>query len=1210
MKDNLHPVQKRLAFLHGSQCGFCTPGIVMSLYTILRSNPDATPEEIEESLDGNLCRCTGYRPILDAAKSLSNQKATQSCCMGGTGKCPCAAAAGDAVSATESLVSSTECVMRNYPSLDEEMKDRGLCEPIFPPSLLNYEPSDFLLTKERFSWFRPVTLTSLLEYLQANPASKLLVGNTEIGIEVKFKGAKYASYIHTKHVPEMQAVILEENGLRVGASVTLQHLQQVCRQLYKERENDPKVRFCKAIDCMLKWFASNNIRNVASIGGNIVTASPISDMNPVLCACNAILLISSQERTREVPIRNFFKSYRVVDLQPGEVLVDIFIPFSRPWEFIIPLKQARRREDDISIVTACISFNLAVSNEPTSEVADTDDKCDEPVHWKVVDSSLYFGGMAATTISAYETSTMLVGRPWNAVTALDACEAVSAELRLPDTAPGGQGLYRTTLCASFLYRAYLNVSSQLMEAIKHSIAPEDLPAVPTIELSEQSAVESFLSVPKGVSRGEQKYTPRQGGLQQASPPFEHSPLGDSNTPRAPVGQPLRHSSAEAQVCGTAQYTDDIPTPDGGLYSALVTSTHAHAKILSINGEKCSLCPGFVALFTAADVKGKNEYGQIVQDQEIFAREKVVHYAQIIGIVVARSHREALDAAKAVEVLYEPLPVLMSIADAIASKSFFHTDMSYADGDVDSHIATSDCVVEGSINVGGQEHFYLEPHCCLVVPKDSCELEVFSSTQNANGIQLICAQACNLNASQVSCRVKRIGGGFGGKETASSLFAGPVAVAAFALQRPVRMTVERDLDMSITGQRHAYHAVYKAGCTAQGDLTSLDVKLYGNAGSTLDLSEPVLGRAMMAIDGCYKWASFRAEGFLCKTNQPSHTAFRGFGVPQGSMISETVIEHLSTVSRIPAQTIRERNLYQNGDRTPYHMPIENFVVAEGWEKLLKSAEVAKRQAEVDQFNAENKWIKRGLAILPGKFGIAYEFFLNQGGALLHVYTDGTLRLSHGGVEMGQGLHTKMRQIAARALNIDIDLIYISEMATNLVPNASSTAASISTDLYGMAVLHACEQINGRLSHLKESNPTASWQEIVNKAYFDRINLSAQGFYKTPGTQDYVWANPDQSQRGQPFVYFTQSVACSEVEVDCLSGDHTLKRSDILIDVGQSINPALDIGQVEGAFMQGVGWCTTEELVWGDAEHPWVRPGQLFTKGPGALICMSAYVGMDK
>lgn len=1196
MKDGLHPVQKRLAFLHGSQCGFCTPGIVMSLYTILRSNPDATPHEIEESLDGNLCRCTGYRPILDAAKSLSNHKAPGGCCTGSSGKCPCAeAAARDVDSNLRPIVNSTECVIRNHQSLAEEMKVRELCEPIFPPALLNFRPSDLFVQMDNFSWFRPVTLSALVEYLSTNPHSKLLVGNTEVGIEVNFKGAKYLSYIHTKHVPELQAVIIEERGLRIGASVTLQRLQHVCRTLCEQRVHVPETRFCKAIDDMLKWFASNNIRNVASIGGNIVTASPISDMNPVLCACNAMLRIASKEQTREVPIRSFFKSYRVVDLKPGEVLVDIYIPFTENWEFVIPLKQARRREDDISIVTACISIKLAVSTDNTT--TNSDDSRGEPAHWKIIESHFYFGGMAATTVAARKTSIMLHGRPWNQKSALDACDAISKELRLLETVPGGQGLYRTTLCASFLYRAYLNVSSQLHDAIKKSTGYKGLPAAPIIDPSELSAVESFLSLPKGGSRGEQKHTQRQGGMQKATPPNEHEPMGDANTKRAPVGQPLKHSSAEAQVCGAAQYTDDIPTPEGGLYSALVTSTQAHAKILSINGEKCAEVPGFVALFTAADVKGHIKFGQIVHDQELFAKDKVIHYGQIIGLVVARSHREALEAAKAVEVQYEVLPVLMSISDAIAANSFFHTDMSYTDGDIDARRAESDFVVEGTMNVGGQEHFYLEPHCCLVVPKDYCELEVYSSTQNANGVQLVCARACNLNASQVVCRVKRIGGGFGGKESAAAVFAGPVAVAAYALQQPVRLTVDRDLDMSISGQRHAYYATYKAGCSALGELKFMDIKLYGNAGSTMDLSEAVLSRAMFAIDGCYKWQSFHVEGFLCKTNQPSHTAFRGFGVPQGSVLVETVMEHLSTVSGIPAQDIRERNLYQDGDRTPYHMPIKEFVVAEGWEKLIASAEVSRRQSEIDRFNAENKWLKRGLAVLPGKFGIAYEFFLNQGGALIHVYIDGTVRLTHGGVEMGQGLHTKMRQIAARSLGIDIDLVFISEMATDLVPNASSTAASISTDLYGMAVLHACEQINARLANLKENNPTSSWQDIVNKAYFDRVNLSAQGFYRTPGIQDYVWSMEDQTKRGHPFVYFTQSVACSEVEVDCLTGDHTLLRSDILIDVGQSINPAIDIGQVEGGFMQGVGWCTTEELVWGDADHPWVRPGQLFTRGPG-------------
>lgn len=458
------------------------------------------------------------------------------------------------------------------------------------------------------------------------------------------------------------------------------------------------------------------------------------------------------------------------------------------------------------------------------------------------------------------------------------------------------------------------------------------------------------------------------------------------------------------------------------------------------------------------------------------------------------------------------------------------------------------------------------------------------------------------------KVKRIGGGFGGKESRAAQFACPIAIAAHLMQVPVRINVERDTDMSLSGQRHAFYGKYKAGCSKDGKLKFMDLELYSNAGFSYDLSAPIMGRAMFHCDGPYHWPALRTRGTMCRTNQPSNTAFRGFGGPQGMLMCETVVEHLATKAGLSAQTMREVNLYEEGQHTHYGQPIEAFNVPFAWQQVLADAKVAERQAAIDTFNRENKWKKRGLCVLPTKYGLNYTAkFMNQGGALVNVYTDGTVLVSHGGMEMGQGLHTKVIQITARALGIAHELVHISETNTSNVPNAIATAGSMGTDMYGMAVLNACEQINARLQPVKDSMPDASpWPAVVNSAYFQRINLSAQGFYKVPTERcGYDWnlaledtSVEENQKRGHPFNYFTQGAACTEVEVDCLTGDHRVLRTDIVMDVGQSINPALDIGQIEGAYLQGYGWATMEELIWGDEQHPWVRPaGGLFTKGPG-------------
>jgi xanthine dehydrogenase/oxidase len=472
-------------------------------------------------------------------------------------------------------------------------------------------------------------------------------------------------------------------------------------------------------------------------------------------------------------------------------------------------------------------------------------------------------------------------------------------------------------------------------------------------------------------------------------------------------------------------------------------------------------------------------------------------------------------------------------------------------------------------------------------------------------------------NQVTCKMKRMGGGFGGKETRAVFSAAAIAVAAQHLQKPVKITLDRHIDMATTGQRHAFKARYTASADkATGKLVAMDVQLYSNGGSGLDLSGPVMDRALLHVDGCYHWPHFRAKGIVCKTNQPPHTAFRGFGGPQGIVVVETVMDHLASAMDADPATLRADNFYRPGDiitfGTAWDTDKNIFNVPAVWKQVLNKANVPARKAEVAAFNAANKHRKRGLALVPTKFGINFTAkFMNQGGALVHVYTDGTVYVSHGGTEMGQGLHTKIAQIAAHAFGIPVEDVVIGSSDTDKVANGMPTAASMSNDLYGMATLDACKQILARLEPVAASMVGKSFKDIVISAYFQRVDLSAHGFYKVSDERcGFDWDAPapagwtptegqnQMSFRGHPFNYFTQGVACTEVEVDCLTGDHRILRTDCVVDLGASVNPAIDIGQVEGAFVQGMGWATTEEIMWGDSEHPWIRPaGRLHTAGPG-------------
>ena len=451
-----------------------------------------------------------------------------------------------------------------------------------------------------------------------------------------------------------------------------------------------------------------------------------------------------------------------------------------------------------------------------------------------------------------------------------------------------------------------------------------------------------------------------------------------------------------------------------------------------------------------------------------------------------------------------------------------------------------------------------------------------------------SQVTGVQANKIVSKVKRLGGGFGGKETRSIQLSGICATAANKVKRPVRCMLNRDEDIMTSGQRHPFLARWKVAVNKDGKLQALDADVFANAGWSQDLSGAVIDRALTHIDGCYKFSNVHVRGRLAKTNTVSNTAFRGFGGPQGMFIAETYMEEIADHLAIPVDKLREINMYKPNDRTHFKQALKDWHVPLMYQQVLQGSDYAERRQAVDEFNAEHKWKKRGLAIIPTKFGISFTaLFLNQAGALVHLYHDGSVLVAHGGTEMGQGLHTKMTMIAAQALGVPLSDVYISETATNTVANTSSTAASASSDLNGYAIFNACEQLNERLKPYREKlGKEASMKELVHAAYFDRVNLSANGFYKTPDI-GYVWG----PNTGQMFFYFTQGVAAAEVEIDTLTGDWTSLRADILMDVGRSINPAIDYGQIEGAFIQGQGLFTTEESLWHRAS------GQVFTRGPG-------------
>ncbi|KAJ1674807.1 hypothetical protein EV182_002521, partial [Spiromyces aspiralis] len=498
------------------------------------------------------------------------------------------------------------------------------------------------------------------------------------------------------------------------------------------------------------------------------------------------------------------------------------------------------------------------------------------------------------------------------------------------------------------------------------------------------------------------------------------------------------------------------------------------------------------------------------------------------------------------------------------------------------------VFEGESYCDGQEHFYLETQACLVIPRgEGDEYEVWSSTQNPTETQAVVSEILDVPRNRIVARVKRLGGGFGGKESRASVLAAITALGAHLSGRPVRIQLDRDEDMQISGQRHAFYSTWKVAVDNDGRIDALEMHLYGNAGHSLDLSTGVLERAVSHADNCYHLPNSRIVGKLCKTHTQSNTAFRGFGGPQGMILMEQCLEEIADRLGIPVEVVRERNFYREGQHTPFHQTVGDWHIPRMWKQIQESSGFTARKQAINEFNARSRYRKRGISILPTKFGISFGAkFMNQAGALVHVYQDGTVLVSHGGTEMGQGLHTKMCQIAADALEISLDQVFLSDTSTNVVANTSPTAASAGSDLNGYAVYNACMKIKERLAPLRKKMAGEPFSKICRQAHIERINLSANGFYKTPDI-GFNW----ETEEGMLFFYFTQGIAVTEVELDVLTGNHVILRSDILMDVGKSLNKAIDIGQIEGAFVQGAGWSTMEEWLY----HP--RNGALFTRGPG-------------
>ncbi|MFB7368642.1 xanthine dehydrogenase molybdopterin binding subunit [Streptomyces sp. NPDC056222] len=686
----------------------------------------------------------------------------------------------------------------------------------------------------------------------------------------------------------------------------------------------------------------------------------------------------------------------------------------------------------------------------------------------------------------------------------------------------------------------------------------------------------------------------------------------SERPARPVvGLSMPHESANLHVTGTALYTDDLVhrTKDV-LHAHPVQVMKAHGRITALRTEPALAVPGVVRVLTGADVPGVNDAG-MKHDEPLFPDEVMFH-GHAVAWVLAETLEAARIGAAAVEVELEELPSVITLQDAIAADSFHGARPMMVTGDVDAGFGDSAHVFTGEFQFSDQEHFYLETHAALALVDESGQVFVQSSTQHPSETQEIVAHVLGLHSHEVTVQCLRMGGGFGGKEMQPHGFAAVAALGATLTGRPVRVRLNRTQDLTMSGKRHGFHATWKIGFDAEGRIQALDATLTADGGWSLDLSEPVVARALCHIDNTYWIPHARVTGRIARTNKVSNTAFRGFGGPQGMLVIEDILGRCAPLLGLDPMDLRERNFYRQGQgqTTPYGQPVthpERISII--WNQVRDDAGIADRQRDIVAFNATHPNTKRALAVTGIKFGISFNLTaFNQGGALVLIYKDGSVLINHGGTEMGQGLHTKMLQVAATTLGIPLHKVRLAPTRTDKVPNTSATAASSGADLNGAAVKNACEQLRGRLlqvagtqlganasdvrivegvARVLGSDKELAWDDLVRTAYFQRVQLSAAGFYRTEGLHWDVKAF-----RGSPFKYFSYGAAATEVEVDGFTGAYRIRRVDIVHDVGDSLSPMIDIGQVEGGFVQGAGWLTLEDLRWDTGDGP--NRGRLLTQ----------------
>jgi xanthine dehydrogenase/oxidase len=1201
-RTELSPVQYRIAKENGSQCGYCTPGFVMNMHAFLINNQgrDITQQEIEDIFDGNLCRCTGYRAILYGMRHF----------------------ASDWGPADE------DGCLKTYIDPSERVAPAANVEP--PPPPPKEAPRSVYYCKGDYHWYRVTSLQQVHDILATygdGADVKLVGGNTSIGIYDRFVENPHVM-VDISQLAELHGMVAGDDVLAIGAAVTysalLNELNGLIAALPPQGPGAERLAGLQCLQYMARRTAGTIVRDAATLAGNtmlvarhVATGEPFpSDLFTALATLKARVKVSlASGQSIELPILDFARNYQTDEKLRGGILAGYMVPWTRSSEHARTYKVALREVNAHSIVNAGLRVRLAA--DLTVEAA-----------------TMVLGGIGPIAFHAASVENFLRGRRLDTATLSDALPLVrrDVEQNLRDNRERMSGLvyegftseYRTHLAESYFYQFFVYVQEQ--------IAPQGVP--PEI---------------------------RSAGIRQERPVSTGKQNYEKYKDEYPINLPFVKLSAFLQATGEAIYTHDIGLTERGLQAAVVTSAYARASIsyrlpgslepVDVAGLTAFLrsrYPDFFDYVTAQDIPpgGKNGYTYTAPDlaqydDPLFAGSQVSYYGQCIGLVLARTEQAAIDIAEFVSttcIAYATAKPLLSLVEAIKKGAIFPDQGNYP-----SHIwkiqrpkselgwtAATDravvqgvpcAVVTGQQQCGAQLHFYMETQACVAVADERNEIVVYPSSQSPDSIQSGVTNTLAIPATHADVKIERVGGGYGGKTTRSPYIASAVAVAAWKHFRPVKLAVRRENDSAMIGHRHPLYGEYAiaigTGATNpddKGRLMGMSTDFHSDGGATYDCSFVVMDCIQLRCDSAYMIPNYQTSGDVCRTNKASNTAMRSMGLVQGLLVQEDAIEKAAHAVGMLPEHVRGKNLYRQGELTPFGQVVDYCYLPQVWDRIATMSDFDRRQAAVEQFNQSNRWRKRGISMIPVKYASGYNLAsLEQAGALIDIYDqDGTVLVRHGGVEMGQGILTKVAQIAAKELNVPLSLIQTSVEDSQVVPNPIGTGASTGTAFNGGAVVMACQQLRARLEaycmglldqhgpawcktqginfwdydegwrkELTPNTPSSRiWCKIVKSANSEAVDLSAQVRFKQAGGEAVdtgLIFKPGASEVVNQFTGFTFSAACTEVEIDVLTGETTVLRADLLYDMGKSLNPAIDIGQVEGAYIQGLGYVLTEDVV---------------------------------